>query len=160
MHDTKIFCALAALLALALAACDAEAPVDDDAPSGDTEAADSGGEDSGPAITAPTFAELQADVFIPSCGGAGCHDASAEAAAGLDLESDGAWEQLMNGACVNEIAIAEGLRMVEPGDPSNSFLYVKVTDPMGMGDPMPPWAPLSDEDIEGIEAWILAGAAP
>ena len=125
---------------LALAAC-----ADKD-PTADETAADE----------SPTFSQLQQEVLIPSCGGAGCHGASDPGGA-LDLESDGAYDALLFDPCDNEVAVAEGLVRVAPGDLEQSFFYAKITDPMGMGDLMPPWG-MSDEQITLIEAWILAGA--
>ena len=106
-----------------------------------------------------TFADLQEEIFLPSCGGAGCHDAATNAG-GLDLESEGAFDRLMNDPCENEIAVAEGLVRVAPGDPSESFLFLKLTDPRGMGDIMPPWGALDDDVLLVVEDWIQRGAEP
>ena len=59
-----------------------------------------------------------------------------------------------------------GMLRVAPGDPESSYLVHKLrgthADVGGPADtdPMPPLAPLPDEDITRIEAWIAAGAAP
>ena len=149
---------LVALLSV-LAGCATPAPkVDDtDAPAQDSDTVvdDTGAETSPEA----TFAELQETFFIPSCGGAGCHD-SVSNAGGLDLESEGAFDRLMNDPCENEIAVAEGLSRVAPGAPEESFLYMKLTDPRGMGDIMPPWGAVDDASQAIIAAWIERGAEP
>lgn len=115
-------------------------------------------DDSGtPAPAVPSFAEIQATVFVRECGGPGCHGAST-AAGGLDLESTDAYAALVQGPCDNADAEAAGLLRVAPGDPQRSFLYVKITDPAGMGDAMPPWGPLSADAVRAIGDWIAAGA--
>ena len=59
-----------------------------------------------------------------------------------------------------------GMKRVAPSDPEASYLVHKLrgthADVGGPADtdPMPPLAPLPDEDIMRIEAWIAAGAAP
>ena len=147
-----------ALLA-AMAGCATPAPKGDDteAPAYDTEPApDDTGTAAGPDAT---FADLQESFFIPSCGGAGCHD-SLSNAGGLDIESEGAFDRLMNDPCENEIAVAEGLSRIAPGAPEESFLYMKLTDPRGMGDIMPPWGAVDEASQQAIAAWIERGAEP
>ncbi|RME21581.1 MAG: hypothetical protein D6798_17765 [Deltaproteobacteria bacterium] len=117
------------------------------------------GDDTGADAAPVTFAELQETVLVGSCGGAGCHG-PATVAGGLLLEGDDAYDSLMNDPCENELAVAEGLLRVAPGDLDKSFLYVKVTDARGMGDPMPPWDSLDDAGIAMIRQWILDGARP
>lgn len=53
--------------------------------------------------------------------------------------------------------------LVEPGDPSSSYLWLKLDGgyldvPGGGGDPMPVVGDLTPEQLATIEAWILAGA--
>ncbi len=117
------------------------------------------GDDSGADADPVSFADVQEAVLVDSCGGAGCHG-PATVAGGLVLEGEGAYDSLMNDPCQNELAVAEGLLRVAAGEPDNSFLYVKVTDARGMGDPMPPWDSLDDADIELIRQWIIDGARP
>jgi hypothetical protein len=54
------------------------------------------------------------------------------------------------------------MNLVEPGDPSQSYLFLKLEDTHlaagGSGVKMPIGAPLSDGEIATIEAWIVAGA--
>jgi hypothetical protein len=58
------------------------------------------------------------------------------------------------------------MKRVAPGDIENSYLvhklrgtYVDVGGPVD-SDPMPPLAPLAEDDIARIEAWIVGGALP
>ena len=52
--------------------------------------------------------------------------------------------------------------LVEPGDPSNSYLYLKLTSSYievgGAGSDMPPSGPLSSANLEVISTWITEGA--
>lgn len=145
---------------LGLVACEPTKSVDTAADTGaDVTDGGTGGTDGGTTSASVSFTEVQEAVFLGSCAGAGCHDAATNAGT-LDLESDGAYERLMFDPCANELAIAEGLMRVDPGNLENSFLYLKMTDPQGMGDPMPPWGPVDDEALGLIEDWILGGAMP
>ncbi len=109
------------------------------------------------AAQADSFAAIQEELFVPFCGSVGCHGA-ASAAGGLVLEGADAYENLVMAPCTNDDAGAMGLYRVTPGDPSASFLFLKITDPMGLGDPMPPWNLLPQGDQARIERWILDGA--
>ena len=105
-----------------------------------------------------TFARVQDEVLVPSCGGAGCHNPDS-AKGDLNLEGPDAYGELLEAACADEQAFVEGLVRVAPGEPTESFLFLKVTDPRGMGDIMPPFGDgLSQAEIDLIEAWILDGA--
>ncbi len=106
-----------------------------------------------------TFQRVQDEVLSGSCGGSGCHGA-VTAAGGLDLDSEGAYEQLFNAPCDNELATIEGLVRVAAGKPESSFLYVKLTDPRGMGEVMPPFGALSEDEVELVRRWIEGGALP
>lgn len=110
-------------------------------------------------VSPVTFTEVQTQVFAGGCGGAGCHDAVTRAG-DLDLEADDAYDQLFRKACANDLATAEGLLRVVPGQVDDSFLYLKVTDPGEMGDPMPPFGTLSEDDVALIAQWIADGALP
>ncbi|HEX4515639.1 MAG TPA: hypothetical protein VH054_18960 [Polyangiaceae bacterium] len=57
-------------------------------------------------------------------------------------------------------ALAQGTRVV-PGNADQSVMYLKVSldDASPCGNKMPDGlAPLSDDEADGIEAWINAGA--
>lgn len=130
------------LAALLLAACgDVKSPTE---PSGDPE---------GPAFT---FAQIQVQVFTPTCAKAGCHTAAA-ASGELVLEAGQAYSQIVNRPAVGNSA----LDRIEPGNPERSYLIKKLRgDPDITGARMPPDSPgsLTQEQMDGIVAWVLAGA--
>lgn len=108
-----------------------------------------------PGGSALAFSQIQAEVFTPSCAKAGCHAAST-AADGLVLEAGRSYGEL-----VNRPSTGSSLDRVEPGDPERSYLVRKLRgDPDITGARMPLDRPggLPQEQIEGIIAWISAGA--
>ena len=105
----------------------------------------------------PTFESISTNVFKTSCVDSGCHSASS-AAGNLVLEGEGVYDALLNEPCDNPLAIVEGLHRVTPGDETTSLLYIKITDPIGMGMPMPPAVSLDAEAIEAIATWIQNSA--
>ncbi len=125
--------------------------------SGDPTDGDSG--DTGTTARVYSFAELQRQILVPRCGGAGCHGA-ASAAGDLVLEGDDAYRAVTEDPCANEDAHAAGLPRVYPGAPEESFFYLKVTQPEGMGDVMPPWGAMTSSEVSEIFLWIQGGAAP
>ncbi|HEX9942719.1 MAG TPA: hypothetical protein VGG03_11925 [Thermoanaerobaculia bacterium] len=106
--------------------------------------------------TAFTFAQIQREIFTPTCAKAGCHDA-ASASEGLVLEAGVSY-----GLLVGHPSSEHGsLNRVEPGSPERSYLILKLRgDPSITGQRMPLDGPpyLTPEQIEGIAAWIRAGA--
>lgn len=103
-----------------------------------------------------TFARIQADILVPKCG-ASCHGTEARQG-GLNVEGPEAYDELFDADCDNEQARVEGLVRVAPGNPEHSFLWIKVTDATGFGDPMPPFGALDDDELERIANWIAQGA--
>lgn len=104
--------------------------------------------------TIPTLAELSAAVFTPSCATAGCH-ASRFTQGNLILEAgDALLERLLADSTI-------GMPHITPGDPDNSYLFLKVTgeflDVGGAGTRMPSGRPLSASQTELLRQWILAG---
>ena len=103
-----------------------------------------------------TFSRIQAEVFTPTCAKAGCHSAAA-ASQGLVLEAGQAY-----GFLVGRPATGRGsINRVEPGSPERSYLILKLRgDPSITGQRMPLDGPpyLTAEQIDGIAAWIRAGA--
>lgn len=107
----------------------------------------------GPALN---FARIQTEIFTPVCAKAGCHAASA-ASAGLVLEAGSAYGNLVGSPSSQR----GGFDRVEPGNPERSYLILKLRgDPSITGQRMPQDGPpyLSSEQIEGVAAWIRAGA--
>ena len=114
-----------------------------------------------PAAEVPTFADVTGLLVERGCTESNCHQ-GAEPKAELNLEPEFAYEALVNQPCSMPGAAELGLNLVTPGDPDNSFLYVKVTlpaDDASLGLPMPMTGKgLSIEDTELIRRWIEAGA--
>ena len=120
-----------------------------------------GSTDSTEAAQAPTFAEISGLLVKRGCAEGTCHG-GVSPQAGLNLEPEFAYEALVNQPCSMPGAAELGLNLVTPGDPDNSFLYVKVMlsdDDPHLGSPMPTYGSgLSLEDTEKIRLWIEAGA--
>jgi hypothetical protein len=139
LRPARKHCVLAALL---LAAC------------GDVKSPTEPFED--PQGQAFTFAQVQAQVFTPTCAKAGCHAASA-ASGGLVLEAGRSYGEIVNRPAVGNAS----LDRIEPGDPGRSYLIKKLRgDPDITGAPMPLDNPgsLTQEQLDGIAGWVLAGA--
>ncbi len=97
-----------------------------------------------------TFAQVQETIFAVSCALSGCH-------------SDSAWPNLAAGRAYDNIVEVEssrGLALVEPGDPDNSYLYLKLLADADIdGVRMPPSGPyLTPDALEMVRAWIENGA--
>lgn len=105
--------------------------------------------------TGLTLADLQAQIFSPSCALSGCHN-EADAQLGLDLSSLSA----SRASLINVPAVEVGLLRVEPFDSANSYLFIKVSGGEGMqGDQMPAeGGPLSAGQQNLIADWIDQGA--
>jgi hypothetical protein len=121
------------------------------------------GEDDGPVASttttlvgaAPTLAQIQTEVFTPSCATLGCHD-DVTRAAGLRLSSaQVSYDDLVGVAssCASRI-------LVVAGDPDASYLLHKLGDgPAPCGTIMPAGSPTLDSAlIADIRAWIADGA--
>ena len=108
-------------------------------------------------VTAFTFSQIQSGIFTPICAKAGCHAGSTGGQEGLILDA-GVSYGLLVGHRASENST---LNRVEPGSPERSYLILKLRgDPSISGARMPQDGPpyLSSEQIEGIAAWIRAGA--
>jgi len=111
-----------------------------------------------------TFAEIQTAIFNASCLNLGCHNGT-DRAGDLSLAADDAYAQLVGVAPVQPNAVSRGMKRVLAGNPTSSFLFVKVTLPTAFdvtfSGRMPQGAaPLSSDSIERLRAWILRGAPP
>ena len=103
-----------------------------------------------------TFAQVQAQIFTPNCAKAGCHT-SAAASGGLVLEAGRSYGEIVNRPAVGNAS----LDRIEPGSPERSYLIKKLRgDPDITGAQMPLDNPgsLTQEQIDGIVGWVLAGA--
>ena len=93
-------------------------------------------------------------LFVPRCGGSGCHGPTAPQE-GLDLSSPGVAARVVGVAAKSCAAT-----LADPADPANSFLYTKLGAKPPCGAQMPiAQLPLSSEDSACILAWI-AGQGP
>ncbi len=109
-----------------------------------------------PSDAPPSFTEIHERVLQPSCVFATCHESGPSPAGMLSLAANDAYAGLVE---VRSSVVTAKVRVV-PGDPSASYLMEKLTEAMPTaGDPMPPGAPLEDDRIELVRAWIEAGAA-
>lgn len=106
-----------------------------------------------------TIADVQAQVFTPHCTTQFCHT-SQSMAGGMVLEDGASYAALVNVPAVNFAAMNAGLVRVDPGNPDESFLIIKLTNPtveqgskMPMGQP-----PLSEDLINLVRTWIAQGA--
>jgi hypothetical protein len=99
-----------------------------------------------------TFTEINETVFQKSCAFTGCH-ASDTKQAGLDLSEGNAYANLVDVPSTEN----PSLKRVDPGNSANSYLVKKLK---GEGTTRMPLnrAPLSDETITAIAAWIDDGA--
>lgn len=121
----------------------------------------------------PTLNDIVTRVFVPGCGASlgsevnFCHsDDGAQVAGGLSLQTD-PYHALLGdggGALASNIhGSATGLRRVVPGDPSHSFLVVKLqthatSDPLyGRGMPYPFPGSMCAATLAAIETWIADG---
>jgi hypothetical protein len=104
----------------------------------------------------PPFASVFNDVLMPhGCVSSYCHDLVVGT---LGAMGD-AYAHLVNVASTGEGC--GGMKLVAPGDPEHSLLYLKVslaTPPCGVR--MPDAAsPLDGAEVDAIRAWIEGGAA-
>jgi PKD repeat protein len=101
-----------------------------------------------------TFAAVQQQIFSPNCAFSGCHGGSSPAE-GMSLAAGNAYANI-----VSVPSNQSSLDRIEPSDPDNSYLYLKVTgDPSINGLRMPrTGSPLSTELIDLLRNWIELGA--
>jgi hypothetical protein len=111
-----------------------------------------------------TFDRLQKEVFSASCAVGTCHDSESMTGA-LLLEPGAAYDNLVGHDPTNGAARALGWKRVNPGDPSTSFLYHKITNDLtqagtlGLRMPRPPGRPMLHASLrEIVRLWITAGA--
>ena len=109
-----------------------------------------------------TFEEIQDRIFTGhGCNVSSCHGPFA--AANLDLRPGASWTQLIDVPADNPAANAAGKKRVVAGDPAASFLSQKLHGTQdtagGEGSTMPlVGTPLSQTELDVVDAWIAAGA--
>lgn len=114
--------------------------------------------------TAPSensaYHEIQEAVFDKSCASSACHAEPANSR-DLNLTYGLSYEALVGVVPQNPTAAAAGMKLVDPGNPENSFLLTKLmgpTDP-AQGARMPfGGGVIHTAKINAIRTWIEAGA--
>ncbi|VUX55720.1 conserved protein of unknown function [uncultured Woeseiaceae bacterium] len=105
-----------------------------------------------------TLAQIQAQVFGPTCSVPGCHSGGGAALPGvMNLRSaQASFDNLVNVASLQVPAIDR----IEPGDPDNSYLIRKIEGTAGIvGARMPFGGPFLDQAaIDMIRQWVSEGA--
>lgn len=96
------------------------------------------------------YGNIQQDIFNQYC--TGCHGSSG----GLDLGEGVSYDNLIE---VPANGNDEFLR-VEPFNPVDSYLYMKVVGDPRAGNRMPIGGELTEDEINMVYDWINAGAAP
>lgn len=98
------------------------------------------------------FAQVDAEILVPSCGFSACHGSGT---GGLELDGDGDHAALVGVPS----AAAPGQTLVVPGDAEASYLLHKLDGRAGIvGEPMPPSGLLDAAKIAQVRAWIEGGA--
>jgi hypothetical protein len=116
--------------------------------------------DPGGGVQAGTFASIVQDVLVPRCATSACHAGGIPPPnAPLNLEAENAYAQLV-GAPATQLPT---MTLVEPGDPANSYLLLKLRGTAGDAGGTPGIMPLyeaslDDAELAAIEAWISEGA--
>lgn len=106
-------------------------------------------------VVQPTITDIQNKIFTPRCALSGCH-VGPTPQAGLDLSLGNAQANLINVPATSDSSFLR----VEPNDPQNSYLYMKlVNDPRIVGEQMPKGGPfLGTTELGAIFDWIGGGS--
>ena len=108
-----------------------------------------------------TYHDIQNYIFDKSCANIACHAAPTNAG-NLNLTYELSYQNLVGRTPRNPAAAAAGMKLVDPGNPDNSFILTKLMGPTlpEHGARMPFAAgKLHDGKIEAIQKWIAAGAS-
>ena len=117
-----------------------------------TEPTGGGGND--PIDPTATFTRVQNEIFTPTCAVIGCHGVIGQQSS-LILAPGQAYQQTVGHPSVEMPSLAR----VSPGDPTNSYLYRKITGSGITGDRMPQGGPfLNDAQLKLVRDWIRRGA--
>ena len=107
-----------------------------------------------------TYHVIQDDILDKSCANSACHAPPANAA-NLNLTYGQSYPDLINRVPRNPTAAAAGMKLIDPGNPENSFLLTKLmgSENPNFGGRMPfGGGPLHKGKIDAIRTWIAAGA--
>ena len=106
----------------------------------------------------PEIGSIQDNVLTPSCATSGCHT-GADAPLGLRLEDVASSYALLVGIPSGQVP---SLMLVDPGNPSGSYLVQKLEGSAAAGERMPASGPpfLSRTTVNIIRQWITDGALP
>jgi mono/diheme cytochrome c family protein len=96
-----------------------------------------------------SFADDIQPIFDNNC--VGCHGVGGNA--GLDLRPD-----VSHGNLVNIPSTQSALALIEPEEPDDSWLYLKITGQQNVGSEMPPGSGLDSTAAALIQTWIMEGA--
>jgi len=112
-----------------------------------------------------TLANIQASIFATTCTNPGCHGSVSPGSTLVLVDAATSYANLVNVPAVNIAGSQTGLVRVVPGNPTGSFMFIKLAltaafDPR-YGLRMPSGqAPLSGQQIQLISDWITQGAPP
>ena len=105
------------------------------------------------------YHDIQEYIFDKSCASSTCHASPANSGS-LSLEYGLSYDDLVGIAPQNPAAADAGMKLVDPGNPENSFLLTKLMGPgPDQGARMPfGGGMIHDGKIDAIRTWIEAGA--
>ena len=106
------------------------------------------------------YHDIQEYIFDKSCASSTCHAAPANSR-GLSLEYRLSYDALIGVVPQNPAAAAAGMKLVDPGNPDNSFLLTKLIGPesVDQGSRMPfGGGMIHAGKIDAVRTWIEAGA--
>jgi hypothetical protein len=114
-----------------------------------------------------TFDRISQQVFATSCALSSCHDSESHRA-NMILLPGAAYSEIVNVAPTTDHPATDGMHRITPGDPSTSFLYLKIHE-RPIPPELAPSMPLIGQDVsdqlqEIIRLWIIGdgtlGPAP
>ena len=101
-----------------------------------------------------TFSRVQAEIFTPTCAAIGCHDPLGQQQ-GMVLSAGRAYANTVGKPSTEMPQLAR----VQPSDPTNSYLYRKITGAGITGVQMPQGGPyLTAAQVKLVRDWIRRGA--
>jgi len=114
----------------------------------------------------PSFSSINSRLLQVSCGSTqiNCHAPGSDAVESGPSFAGHPYTTLVNAPAANRRGSAQGLILVKPGDPTNSFLLTKLrltapADPLnGPGQPASAPGSTCAESLSVIQQWIQNGA--